>query len=161
MKPLGIFFAVSFMGIGAVLSWISYQNLTTAKSSDKWIQSQFVVSKVDYKRTSRDRRTSNAPVVTYRYEVNGKSFQSDVRSFGYESTADEIFRDYPEGKVVKVYYNPDNPAEATLIKGVHTWTHVGLDFAILIFICGLVYFVSIVVRLILNRENSYRDNAHR
>lgn len=70
-----------------------------------------------------------APVLTYRYRVDGHTYQAD--SFSHSSahpgatlaTAEDALRDYLEnpfyapwqpGQTVTVHYNPKNPAEAVL-----------------------------------------------
>jgi len=57
------------------------------------------------------------PYISYRYEVDGKSYTSDNISFlafGGDSFAEKAVEDYPQNKVVTVYYDPINPAKSLL-----------------------------------------------
>ena len=66
-------------------------------------------------------QTVYVPVVEYAYSVNGREFHSRVISdddSGEDSNADakKIAARYPKGKVVQVFYDPENPGNATLTK---------------------------------------------
>lgn len=57
------------------------------------------------------------PRVSYRYEVDGKSYTSDRISFllfGDDSHAEQVVAAYPQNRIVTVYYDPTNPAESVL-----------------------------------------------
>lgn len=66
------------------------------------------------------------PQVIYQYEVNGTSYtgESDLGAppFGNKrkrlEAAEKIVAEYPEGKAVTVYYNPEQPSHSTLIARV-------------------------------------------
>jgi hypothetical protein len=71
-----------------------------------------------------DRNRVFAPRVVYEYEVNGQTYRGDRLRIGIESfigsrrrVEQELAR-YPVGSAVTVYYNPANPAEAVLQRGV-------------------------------------------
>jgi hypothetical protein len=59
--------------------------------------------------------------VVYRYEVNGKTYQSRTIKAGYQfmngrvtgETQATVAR-YPVGASVMVYYDPENPSESAL-----------------------------------------------
>ncbi len=60
-----------------------------------------------------------APFVVYAYTANGKTYQSNLITHGEipllnDRDAQKAIAKYPVGSTVKVHYNPDNPAEATL-----------------------------------------------
>ncbi len=63
--------------------------------------------------------TSVHPFVSYAYDVNGRTYQSSQIRPG--DSVMRVTKDayatidrYPEGAIVQVYYNPDNPQEAAL-----------------------------------------------
>lgn len=62
--------------------------------------------------------TSVTPMIRYEYTVNGHPYQSTRFRVGLlvlkGSEAYEIVDRYPEGASVTVYYDPSNPAEASL-----------------------------------------------
>ena len=142
---LAAFFAVLFVALGVALLCLQQQNLANAKRSMNWSSTQGVVLNTDYKRTSVGRRTSNAPYVTYRYQVGSRTFQSDVFSFGDQPVSDAVFEQYPTGRMVTVYFDPRNPHEATLVKGVGEWTITGLRYAQFILGISLAFLVYVVV----------------
>ena len=72
---------------------------------------------------------------------------SDVQSFGDDKDSDDIFRDYKPDQTVTVFYDPNAPSDATLVPGVGTWTIVGLQYAWLIFGCGVLYLLINCIRI--------------
>jgi hypothetical protein len=64
--------------------------------------------------------TSHYPVVVYEYAVNGQRFQSQrIRfgseiGYGFKRMAENIVAKYPNGSLVSVFYDPQNPTEAVL-----------------------------------------------
>ncbi len=58
------------------------------------------------------------PVLRFRYEVNGQSYEGFRVSFsGYgvsRSAMEKLILPYPQGSSVKVYYNPKDPALSVL-----------------------------------------------
>lgn len=72
------------------------------------------------KNRSRTTKTTYAPVVHYRYAVNGASYETDRISFGgdgqysFLSSAEKVTEKYPEGSTVAVRYDPTHPAVATI-----------------------------------------------
>jgi hypothetical protein len=71
-----------------------------------------------------DRHRVFAPHVVYEYEVNGVTYRGErlkagIRSFtGNLRKVEQELARYPVGGMVRVYYNPDDPAEAVLQPGV-------------------------------------------
>lgn len=60
--------------------------------------------------------------ILYRYTVNGQAFESaSVRTRGtatrYKGDAEKAVNRFPTGSVVRVYYDPKNPAESYLEAG--------------------------------------------
>lgn len=58
--------------------------------------------------------------IVYRYEVDGTAHFGQRVCFGEGLTgnrgvADQRLRDYPVGRAVKVFVNPEKPSEATLL----------------------------------------------
>ena len=69
------------------------------------------------------------PLVIYRYEVGGRVYKNSriavAVEYGRQSfeSLEQLAARFPVGAQVKVYYNPQNPAEAALIKGdPNSWT---------------------------------------
>ncbi len=71
-------------------------------------------------RTGTGMTTMYWPVVSYVYTVNGRQYASDRLSlgmgvgYGSAGLVERMVSKYTPGSMVQVYYNPENPAEATL-----------------------------------------------
>lgn len=83
--------------------------------------------------------------VEYTYIVGNRLYTSRrIKLVGNTSTshsdAQEIRRRYPKGKIVDVYYNPNNPAQATLKLG-QPLTPIILVFLGILF-GGMAFFVT-------------------
>lgn len=59
--------------------------------------------------------------IKYQYDVNGTVFQSDrlapLITWGSQEWADSMVQRYKVGERCDAFYNPDNPAEAVLLRG--------------------------------------------
>lgn len=87
----------------------------------------------DYSRKKRTGATFDTHVyysvsVTYTYDVDGQRYASSRYSFGEGEGASRRFRErsdaeaeaasrFPEGAIVTVHYDPENPAKAVLKQG--------------------------------------------
>lgn len=68
-------------------------------------------------------RTSYHPDITYQYTVNGQQyinnrFAQRPTLINRESIIQRVLEKYPVGQKVTVYYNPANPQDAYLQKGM-------------------------------------------
>ena len=123
------------------ISWVVGKDDLNASRTWKQVPGQVVSSK------TVQRASGWEAVVRYRYEVNGKSYESGNRNtsggWGMQSVgaADMTVMDHPKGSAVTVHYNPSNPEQAALEVGLQM-THfvfalIGLGFmAIGIFVKG-------------------------
>ncbi|WP_113880736.1 MULTISPECIES: DUF3592 domain-containing protein [Marinobacter] len=61
--------------------------------------------------------------IKYRYKVSGKNYTSTRINFslnesaGNKAHAEELLNNYRNGRVVKVYYNPNNPEQSVIEPG--------------------------------------------
>ncbi len=153
-RLLSVFLALLFVGCGAALLCIEAKTLTKAKESTGWSSTDGIVLYTDYEWTSVGRRTSNAPYVTYSYQVQGKSYTSNVHSFGDGLKEPEMFENYPSGRRVPVFYDPEHPEEATLVKGVGTETMAGVRNARVILGLALVFLAYVTITVVKKQKNS-------
>ena len=120
-----ILFAIPFVVVGLMMLIWGVGNYLDARSSESWpsVDGVIVSSETIVK---RDESGKNEPyyraVVSYSYSVDGYEYNNDNISFGTASglnktSAEQVVRSYPPGRRVKVYYNPDNPNTAVLVKG--------------------------------------------
>jgi hypothetical protein len=122
----GLFFGtIIFGGLGIFLLFTWVQNLQMARSSKSWpaVQGTVVSSKVVRVLDSTDKNGKRHYIykglVKYSYTVEGQNHLSTRISFGDYSTsraghAEKIVANYPIGKQVRVYYDPDFPVQAVL-----------------------------------------------
>tara|TARA_B100000282_G_scaffold1908_1_gene1314 strand:+ start:130 stop:600 length:471 start_codon:yes stop_codon:yes gene_type:complete len=67
--------------------------------------------------------TSYSVRVKYSYTVEGSNYEGNTVGFGTmshneRSDAQEELKSYPKGKTIDVYYDPENPSDSVLNKGV-------------------------------------------
>jgi hypothetical protein len=83
----------------------------------------------------RSRRVYS-PEVWYRYEVDGRRYEShriSTETWHDSSLArvEKYLERYPHGAAVKVYYDPQNPAESRLEVGIRLLLWLGFSLALL------------------------------
>ena len=112
-----------FGGIGGFFYWAVRRSQKIQKAAQSWPTTTGTVLK-SYVNVSTDANhsTSHDPKIIYEFTVNGQLYRGDryrvgiyVARGGYLA-AQEIVDRYPEGSQVTVYYNPQNPAECTLVR---------------------------------------------
>lgn len=145
--PMGL--AAAFM---AYQAWSAQKQAWLARN---WPQTEGIVistqvssSRVRVRRGSSSgyrMTTRYEPQVIYRYLANGSSYESKRLylgdTVGYSGTgpAEKILARYLIGMPVTVYYNPDNPAEATLSP------KTGWATTVYWFIAALLFFTTVMV----------------
>ena len=121
----GGFFALVSLGGGAGLLIWGQRSRRKAQASQSWpsISGEIVQAEVRTSTTHDDEGNveySYYPSVTYAYSVEGKPYSSSQIAFGgtigynQRAKAEAKLNDYPVGKPVTVYYNPEKPSEAVL-----------------------------------------------
>ncbi len=75
--------------------------------------------------------------VMYTYDIGGQTFKSNNLDFSHLSNRDDtrrVVRQYPEGKIVDVYYDPNDPEISVLEPGfrpgMYSMPGFGLCFAL-------------------------------
>jgi len=104
-------------------NFTEYENYV--KESHKWNTTQGEIIKSMLEEVEIKRGKSRYPgfkaLINYRYNINDKTYFSDVISFDYEPSTEfgsvkVLLLNFSEGKTVQVYYNPKNNKVAYLIK---------------------------------------------
>jgi len=139
-----VFFAV---GIGmTVWGGIVIRN---ASISEGWPSTQGEITS-SYIRSSTDEDgTSYFADIEFKYVVNDRWLEGDMVNFGEYGTSDMshaegIVDRYPIGKMVTVYYNPEQPETAVLEPGL-TWSSYFILFMGIIFlIVPAIIFASLL-----------------
>lgn len=108
-------------GFGVLLYQRSRKAKIAKAAAQSWPKTKGVVlsSRVESRRSGTS--TSTYPVVLYRYEVAGKTHQSQTIRAGDKfmsvriiGQAQKTVDRYPVGAKITVYYNPDDPTDAAL-----------------------------------------------
>lgn len=122
-----------FLGSGAILLGLAYviwMALTKRQSQGiaNWPSAEGQVATASVSSLERETpdglKTTHTPVVTYTYEVAGRSYISHRLNFLPDSDAtyakvtlaEAALAPFPAGARVRVFYNPTNPQQSTLIK---------------------------------------------
>lgn len=84
------------------------------------------------------------PRIVYRYNVNGKEYQSSNVVYGgdkaYNSLAIRALTGHiTTGSTIQVYYNPSNPSEAYIYNGRYNWLGVVVGLLLLLIAAALGY----------------------
>lgn len=130
-----IFILCIIIGIGLLGLGFYFQK--KAESIEKWpgITGKVIATKVVQTTTERSHRRNDEssqstlsyyPVIEYEYTVKDKKYTSDRLSLSVDQRSsprylEPILKKYAPGTAVKVFYNPDNPADAVLEKV--NWLH--------------------------------------
>ncbi|RLE23705.1 MAG: hypothetical protein DRJ08_02130 [Acidobacteria bacterium] len=154
--------ALIFGGLGIFLLFSSIQNLKMVHASKSWphVQGAVVSSNVVRVLKSTDkkgkRHYSYKGDVRYNYRVEGQEYLSGRISFGDYSTntpahAQEVVAEYPVGKKVQVYFDPDAPMHSVLERkaGFTSFLYVGLG--LLFALGGLALLFLFFVKLFTGR----------
>ena len=157
MKNLILAIIITFVGVGVCIWGIG--TLGKAKASSAWPTTggKVITSKVEkHKKTSgstrkRRRSTTYKAQVLYEYTVDGIRYSSKKVSFGEYSSSNptharQIINRYPEGKNVKVYFNPDKPNVSVLEPGVSLWSYMPLGIGAVFIIVGVFKFLGPFIR---------------
>lgn len=112
-----IVFGVIAIVIGAVPYIVQFRQGLRADASKKWPTASGVVTSSALERLP-DRKWRYRAALQYGYRVGAKDYQSS-RVFwggneGREKQIASVVETYPAGAKVRVFYDPNNPAEAVL-----------------------------------------------
>jgi Protein of unknown function (DUF3592) len=107
---LGFFLIVSSIVLAfGIKFWIS------GRDSQYWQQTNGQLLRLDFLGSTGK---GNRIIADYKYEVYGINYQNDRIRFGGASGDEKELQGLQNGDIVKIYFNPKNPAESVLIPGV-------------------------------------------
>ncbi len=107
LAPISFFFGVS-------LCLFSVYKIVVSSSASEWRETQGTIIKSEIVKVPDH---PSQPHVVYEYIVNGERFTSDEIAFlnvTGGSLGDKTVAAYSRGKIVSVYYDPNNPARSVL-----------------------------------------------
>jgi hypothetical protein len=141
-----------FIGIGVSMLIKLAQSYSNLKHSENWLSTlgKIISSELDAQITTDDdgfQTTTYLAKIFFTYTVDGNSFESEHINFDYGMRTSnlraqqDVVDQYPEGKIVTVFYDPADPQQAVIEKRVNgTFTTI-LVSAVFILI-GLVVAIS-------------------
>jgi len=150
-KSNATFFGIIFTIAGGLMFYFfGLPPLKYAFESGSWPMTSGTITKSEVESWMKDGKSQYAAVIKYRYQLEGKEYFSynigvnNSSGNNNMSAAKEIVQDYPVGKVVDVFYDPELPDSAALIPGVRAGD-VALAGGMLLFaIIGLLVLFRII-----------------
>lgn len=142
---LGIIFSAA--GALTFFQW-GLPPLKYARESVDWPSVSGTVTKSDIVTRIKDGKTTYIPQVIYMYSVNNKTYTSAKITVGnphYDSNIGPVrktIQKYPVGETVLVYYDPEIPASATLIRGIQNSDYVLAGITGLFMVVGLFLLID-------------------
>jgi len=145
----GLIAGLFFLILGLIFIALILQGSFKSAESENWpsiegtILSSEISTRNELNSDTHTRDYYYMSKVSYNYTLDGAVYTSTMisvinnnKEYVIESEAQAIIDNYPIGKKVKVYYNPDNPSEAFLEPGMKDSGSV---------ICGTVGSVIFVI----------------
>lgn len=134
------------IGLGMILwNLFSYHKAQQATSWQS-VSGKVLESFVQVKNGSRG--AMYKPEIRYEYKVNGEYFIADCWRFGAvakswgKAQSNQVAAEYPVGRSVTVFFNPERPQEAVLEPGKTDWS--GAGFGAFFTLLGLaIFFISL------------------
>jgi hypothetical protein len=153
-----IWIGVIFIVIGGAIVWWAGYLILRDKESKEWPTVEGVISAsemLSFKTTETERRNKGqlssrkrevivfSAEIAYTYTVDGKEYTSDNIEMGAETSkfSGDIkakVEEYPKGKQVTVYYNPEDHNDAMLEVGFGPALYIPLAFGGFFLFMGLV-----------------------
>ena len=117
------FFLIFFLAGAGFGYFLIFPELMKYLASDNWIKTPCVVQSSRVKAHDDDDGTTYSVDIVFEYVFKGQTFRSGKYKFiggsssGYSGKA-AVVQQYPPGKKTICFVNPDNPAEAVLIRDI-------------------------------------------
>ncbi len=156
-----LIFGIIFLGAGIGLSYWGYGMLQEAKASENWpsvtgtILSSDVSSHRSTSGSGSKKKTSTVyeASISYKYEVDGKSYTSSRITAGdYSSSSSKrayrMVNKYPKGSNATVYYNPDEPYISVLEPGTTFMSYLPFGMGLLFGFVGIMVFLGGIFRIV-------------
>lgn len=141
-----------FLFIAAGIAVVIYGGwqLSRGISSYTWpsCEGKIITSKVTMSSSHRlrdNKGISYYPDVDYEYVVDGKKYIGEKIFYGQYGSGmrdkiQKIADKYPAGKMVTVYYNPKNPGEAVLERGIRWSIFLALILGLIFVGVGIILY---------------------
>ncbi len=156
----GGFFCLIISALGIFLVASSIRSRKKAESSQGWPSTTGQVTLAEVKTSANTDDDGNTtyqyyPGVQYDYQVGGQTYNGKRLSFGgivassSQAKVAEDLKKYPVGGEVAVYYNPESPSEAVLVReaGGFRW---GMTVGIICLALGVCIACPLLIGVVRN-----------
>jgi len=154
----GLLLGLAIATAGAVFVWLMWASFQRARVMDGWSPVPCVIleSRLTEEILNPNTPINYRPVIRYRYEASGRSFESDrLRRIETKSSRrpkmDAILDQFPPGTESTAWVNPTDPADAVLVRDRRTAIY-SIWFPTLFVIGGLGIALSSLIRNLLPRH---------
>ena len=138
---IGIIFAI----VGAAIFFLfALPPLQYSYASKSWPAVPGTITRSEVDVWQRDSQTHYQPDIAYSYTINGEKYTSSKITIGDPPLDNNVTRakrlqsEYPVGKEVSVYYDPELPESSALKPGSKSGDYMLAGFAAIFFFVGLV-----------------------
>lgn len=138
------FAGCSFIVMGfAMLGYLGILRIRTGRAMSWPSVRGLVVGNDVIKECAGPSSSCYRPVITYRYSVKGETYESNRvfigrQAISHELRARKIMEKFPVGSETSVYYNPENPKAACLVRKIDNPRFIR-NFGIVLVIVGLMF----------------------
>lgn len=137
----------TIIGIALTIFW-GIPTARNAMQSQKWpsVDGRITISSVSESHSSNNNDLIYTAKVAYEYTVNNVGHVGSTVAFGDYGSSDpahagSIVSRYPVGKIVNVYYNPDESQTSVLEPGTGWSSFMGLIVGALFSLVGIAGFI--------------------
>jgi hypothetical protein len=146
---VAIFF-FGWFGFGIYFLFSEYSETVNAKESINWWTTDGIIISSDIKEKKDEGGGKRySPKILYSYSVQRIKYSSTKISFGEYApsleNARKIVNQYPAGKIVTVYYNPDKHNLSVLVPGGKTISYWRLFAGVLVILIGIFALLQILI----------------
>jgi hypothetical protein len=136
-------FAIPFFGVGLWMTYSVGSNLADAWQMSDWDAVPATLTRAGYETHSGDDSNTYEVFASYTYAYNGQTYSSDRVGItgGSDNIGDyhtdlgsHLNRSMSNGEAVRIYVDPDNPADAVIDRGLR-WGLIGFK-SIFLFVFG-------------------------
>jgi len=146
-KTMGWPFVVVYLLLILAAFYFAFIIIPKAINSNDWPQAQGEVTSSELVQRSRTHRsgkriTVHSAKINYQYPVGQQAFTSHQYKWADRNGSTQVEQDmrqqYPTGAKVTVFYNPNNPSESALQKGL-SLAHILTGLFLLVSIFAMAY----------------------
>lgn len=141
------FVPVIFIFFLIFLAWLIYPDLRDGYYSKNWPSVNGTVTESRMFNNGGSKGCNEKLIFKFRFLVEDIVYTGDHFRFGNECNHNEIMRivaNYPPGKIVTVYFNPNHPARCVLEQGIASDSKIGIG--VFVFLTMAAFIIILAIR---------------